>query len=49
MLVISVMERYFRLGLKYLIPLKKSKFTAYNFTVLIIYIAYSSTYIHKFI
>jgi len=24
MLVVSVMERYFRLGLKYLIPLKES-------------------------
>jgi len=45
--VISVVERYFRLGLKYLIPLKESLFTAYNY-VLIVYIAYSSIYIHEF-
>jgi len=30
MLVISVVERYFRLGLKYLIPLKGSEFTVYK-------------------
>jgi len=30
MLVISVVERYFCLGLKYLIPLKESKFNVYK-------------------
>jgi len=44
--VISVMERYFRLGSKYLIPLKVN--LLYIKYVLIIYIGYSSTYIHEF-
>jgi len=30
MLVISVAERYFQLGLKYLIPLKEFKFSVYK-------------------
>jgi len=47
MLVISVVEKYFRLGLKYLIPLKKIIYCIKS-TVVIIYIAYSSTCIHKF-
>jgi len=38
MLVISVVERYFRLGLKYLIPLKK---------VNLLYINYCTNYIHS--
>jgi len=42
-----VMKKYFRLGLKYLIPLKKLIYCI-EITVLIIYIVYSSTYIHKF-
>jgi len=44
---ILVMKKYFRLGLKYLIPLKKLIYCI-EITVLIIYIVYSSTYIHKF-
>ena len=46
MLVISVLERYFRLGLKNLIPLKVN-LLCINHRI-IIHIAYSSTYIHKF-
>jgi len=46
MQVISVVERYFRLGLKYLILLKVN--LLYINYVLIICIAYSSSYIHKF-
>jgi len=39
MLVINIVERYFQLRLKYLIPLKKVNVI----TVVIIYIAYSRT------
>jgi len=45
MLVTSAVERCFRLGLNYLIPLKLN----YIATVLIIHTAYCSTYIHRFI
>ena len=38
MLVISVMERYFRLGLKYLIPLEKSYLLDIN---------YCTNYVHR--
>jgi len=44
--VISAVEPYFRLGLKYLIPLKKVNLWYINYpTILIACIAYSSTYI----
>ena len=40
MLVITVVERYFRLGLKYLIPLNESQF-------IVGYINYCTKYIHS--
>jgi len=45
--VISVVEKYFRLGLKYFFPPKKKLIYCIEITALIIYIAYSSTYINK--
>jgi len=48
MLVISVVERYFRLILKYLLPLKKVLFTVYKLPYCTNYIHSLLQHIHKF-